>query len=501
MYITASDLYNYVKCPHLIWRDKYGPQGEKIRETNPFVDLLWQRGIQHEEEVVNKIGQFIDLHVGTLEERFERTVKEMKKGTPLLYQGVIMHDNLLGIPDLLKKISENIYVPIDIKSGMGFEGSDEDDVDEGKPKKHYALQLCLYVEILKNLGFAKENNGKIIDISGKEVDYLLDTAQGSKTPESWWGLYQSVKKDVKALLENQQQNKPALSGICKLCCWCNSCKKWCRKESDLTNIFYLGRSRRDVISKDIKIEKMEQLKELNIATILASKKLDKSFLRGIGEELLKKYINRAEIITKTKKPVVYKKIELPKVPTELFFDIEDDPTQDFIYLHGVYKREKGKGEFIPFLAKEFARESEKEAWNMFWTYINSLPLNSYAVYYYSSHEKTAYKHLRERYPDIITQEELEGFFANPNVIDLYSKIILKYTDWPLSSYSIKDIATLLGFKWRDETPSGALSIQWYNEYLKTSDGDILKRILEYNEDDCKAMMVLKDEIESLSNRL
>jgi predicted RecB family nuclease len=37
-----------------------------------------------------------------------------------------------------------------------------------------------------------------------------------------------------------------------------------------------------------------------------------------------------------------------------------------------------------------------------------------------------------------------------------------------------------------------LSIQWYNEYLKTKDEKIIKRILEYNEDDCKAAMVLKD---------
>ena len=29
----------------------------------------------------------------------------------------------------------------------------------------------------------------------------------------------------------------------------------------------------------------------------------------------------------------------------------------------------------------------------------------------------------------------------------------------------KPIAQYLGFKWRDESPSGALSIQWFNEYI------------------------------------
>ena len=91
---------------------------------------------------------------------------------------------------------------------------------------------------------------------------------------------------------------------------------------------------------------------------------------------------------------------------------------------------------------------------------------------------------------------MESFFDHPNVIDLY-QIVTKYTDWPLSSYSLKDLATFLKFKWRDETPSGALSIQWFNEYLKSRDEKMLKRIIEYNEDDCKATMVLRDGLTNL----
>jgi len=142
-------------------------------------------------------------------------------------------------------------------------------------------------------------------------------------------------------------------------------------------------------------------------------------------------------------------------------------------------------------------EAEKEAWKNFWEYIDSLPQDDFAVYYYSAHEKTAYKKLQKLYSDVISKEKVEDFFENPNVIDLY-KIVASKTDWPLWSYSLKSIATYLGFSWRDETPSGALSIQWFNKYLETKDESILKRILEYNEDDCKATMVMKDALEKLN---
>ena len=142
---------------------------------------------------------------------------------------------------------------------------------------------------------------------------------------------------------------------------------------------------------------------------------------------------------------------------------------------------------------------KKKAWSDFWEYIKSLPKDDFAVYYYSPFEKTTYRSMQKIYSDVISEKEVEKFFANPNVIDLYTKIVLKNTDWPLGSYSLKAIAQYLDFKWRDETPSGALSIQWFNEYLKKKDEKILERILLYNEDDCKATMVLKDAIQKISS--
>jgi len=500
-YITASKLYDYIQCPHRVWRDIYGPQKEKAQETNPFVELLWEKGVRHEEKVVAGLGDFLNLKDGTLDQRFERTVAAMKNKTLLIYQGVLKDKNTLGIPDILKMLPSEEYIAVDIKAGMGFAGADEEEGEEGKPKKHYAAQLCLYTDLLKRLGFAKHNLGKIIDIHNEEVEYNLAASMGARTPETWWSFYLRILADVEKLMKNQESNKPAWAGICKLCPWHDSCEKWCKKTKDLTTIFYLGRSFRERLNQDLGVETIEQFLKLDIDSALARKEKEKQsgnkdFLLRIGKDNLVKAVNRAKILYQTKKPVAYSEIKFPQVKYELFFDIEDDPTQEFIYLHGVYERNGGKERFIDFTATEVSDIAEKNTWAKFWQYIDSLPKDDFAVYYYSAHEKTTYKKLQKRYPDVISSENVAGFFDNPNVIDLY-KIVQKQTDWPVSNYSLKTLATYLGFKWRDETPSGALSIQWFNQYLETNDQTVLKRILEYNEDDCKATMVLKDALEKL----
>ncbi|MFH1670449.1 MAG: TM0106 family RecB-like putative nuclease [Patescibacteria group bacterium] len=500
-YITASKLYDYIQCPHRVWRDIYGPQEEKIEETNPFVELLWKKGVKHEEKIVSQIGEYLDLSEGNHSERFTKTIEAMKNKSPLIYQGVLIHENMLGIPDLLKKLPDDTYMPIDIKSGTGKEGADEKTGDEGKPKKHYAVQLCLYNELLKAIGFCSHDNGIVIDIHGEQVKYDLSALMGPRSKMTWWEYYEQVKNNVAILMSNQDKNKPAMSAVCTLCPWYNSCKKWCEAAQDLTTVFYVGRNNRDKINEDLLIESLDEFVDLDIEEVMKQKESEKKsgnkdFLYRIGKDSLAKAVCRANILHRTKKPVLYGTLDFPKVSHELFFDIEDDPTQDFVYLHGVYERNSNGEHFVHFTANEISDDAEKKIWQDFWGYINSLPPNDFAVYYYSHHEKTTYKRLQKRYPDVITLKEVEDFYDNPNVIDLYS-VVQKHTDWPVGSYSLKALATYLKFKWRDETPSGALSIQWFNKYLETKDESIMDRILEYNEDDCKATMVLKDALEKL----
>ena len=116
------------------------------------------------------------------------------------------------------------------------------------------------------------------------------------------------------------------------------------------------------------------------------------------------------------------------------------------------------------------------------------------MYYYSKYERTQYRLLGSRYPGVTSPEELEWFFDPVRSIDLYYDIVTKHTEWPTYNYSVKTLAQYLGYKWRDENPSGAASIQWFNDWCQSQNPKVLQRILDYNEDDCRAMIVLKDKL-------
>lgn len=493
-FLTASKLYNYLQCPHRVWRDIYGPQDEKLKETNPFIQLLWDKGVQHEKNVLGMVGELVDLSSGDQSERIANTKQALADGVALLYQPVILAENLLGIPDFLRRIEDGTYIPVDVKSGRGFEGVEEENEGEQKLKKHYAVQLALYIEVLEKMGFSNGKRQAIIhDIEHQEVIYDLNSPMGIRDKRSFWEYYELLKVEVSLLLTNQKRNDPAMSGICKLCPWYTSCKGWVIENDDTTGLFYVGRSARDTLREDIDLKTVKDAQFIDVDSLVEQKKKDKQFLRKLGEKSLNKIKIRAEILANKKPPVLYDILDLPNVQYELYFDIEDDPTQSFVYLHGVYERGPQGQRFIPFVANAVNPASEAKAWKEFWSYIRSLPQDNFVLYYYSHHEETTYKRMAEQYPDVATSEEIEWLFDDCRAIDLY-RVISKSTDWPVGSYSLKSIAQYLGFSWRDETPSGALSIQWYNEYLKTEDKKILERILQYNEDDCIATMVIKDAL-------
>jgi uncharacterized protein len=489
--ITASMLYNYVKCPHRVAMDIFSDPKERD-PISPFVQLLWERGYSFEEDVIKWLEiPFLNLRTESNDKREKLTVEAIAAGENLIYGGRIQADNLLGEPDLLRK-QNNGYVAGDIKSGAGLEGVSEE--NDGKPKEHYAAQLAFYTDILERKGFSKERTPFIWDIHGQEVLYDLDTSRGPRTPTSMWQDYQSSLSDVQSIASGKNKTIPALTSECKLCHWRTACLKQIEKLNDLTLIPELGRSRRDKLCNYV--ADVRSLANANLSSIIQG---SKTAIPGVGADMLRKFQVRAQLQTKrAARPLLLDHIEFPSQELELFFDVETDPMREICYLHGFVERrggDIGTEKYVPFFADKTTQDAEKEAFAKALGYIYEK--HPSAIYFYSKYERTIWRGLSRRYPDVATEADIEKLFTSPVAVDLYYDVVKLKTEWPTRDLSIKTLASFLGFKWRDKEPSGASSVEWYNRWVETGDLQIKRRILDYNEDDCVAMRVLTDALRNI----
>ncbi len=491
--ITASMLYDLVQCPKRVELDLFGDTKDRD-EISPFVRMLWERGAVHEREVVESgTLQVLDLTQAPSDEKERLTLEAMRRGEPLIYGGRIAADGLVGIPDLLRCVS-GLYVPMDIKSGRGEEGGGDDDGD-GKPKPHYAVQLALYVDILERIGLSAGRYGVILDVNGDEVVYRLDEPRGVRNPETLWDFYQTHLATARRIVDQTVTPKGALASSCKLCHWYSSCGKALKAAGDLTLIPMLGRAIRDVMETDLPT--LADFADCNPEAFIAK---DKTAFKGVGADRLRTFHVRAKLLTTPDaKPYLKAPVILPLSEVEYFFDIEVDPMRDFTYLHGIVERRGGDSaneRFIAYFTDDESPEAEREMFARSVAHLNSEPTAT--IWYYSKYERTIYRKLQARYPDVCSPEDIEALFDPARAIDLYNDVVTKATEWPTNDHSIKTLAKYLGFGWRDTNPSGAASIEWFDQWVRTRDPAIKARILDYNEDDCKATRVLLDGIRALS---
>jgi predicted RecB family nuclease len=488
MTVTASVLYDLVQCPQRVALDAFGDPANRD-PIKAFVRLLWERGALFEREAIAKLSQpFTDLSKASDSDRERLTFEAMARGDSLIHGGRIRVDDLIGAPDLLRK-EPGGYVPGDIKSGRGKEGGNED--NDGKPKLHYAVQLALYVDILERLKLSAGRRAFVWDIHGNEVAYDFSTVEGV----SLWDDYQIALIGARAIFTRHTRPSPAYASLCKLCHWHTYCVAQLTAADDLTLIPHLGRKERDVMQDSVP----------TIAALAASNpdgfmQGRKTVFRGIGPDRLRLFQARAAMLKASpSQPYLRAPVRLELAPLELFFDVEVDPLRDVCYLHGFIERHRGDNtteRFAAFFADTPTPAAERETFAAALDYLAAH--GAAVVYHYSKYERTTYRKLQGRYPDICTPEDIERLFEAPRAVDLYGDVVTQATEWPTRDQSIKTLAKYLGFAWRDNDPSGAASIEWFDRWCRERSPEIRQRILDYNEDDCRATRVLLDGIRGLA---
>ena len=200
------------------------------------------------------------------------------------------------------------------------------------------------------------------------------------------------------------------------------------------------------------------------------------------------------------------KLKCPTADVEV--DIDMESYDDATYLWGasvtlnthVEGIEPGYRAFVEW--GELTAEAEAKIFQDFWQWLSDLREKCAAqgltiagyCFWAQAEDGAMNRAVESPLPGGPTQGDLQSFRSQTPAqwIDMHD--IAKQqiqTEGPLG---LKQLAVAAGFHWRDENPSGEASMLWYEVARnETPEGSTSRqRLLEYNEDDCRATKALRD---------
>lgn len=189
-----------------------------------------------------------------------------------------------------------------------------------------------------------------------------------------------------------------------------------------------------------------------------------------------------------KRIYVYEIPALPQSGTDVYFDVEGTEEGNFIYLAGILVAKNHKIERYSFWADTPGEETD--------IFLECLRIieshHDYTVYHYGSYELAYLNRMRKKLQT--ESQSIDKMIANScNLLSaLYSNIY-----FPTFSNGLKEVGSFLGFQWSDEKASGLQSLIWRHEWEKSGSPDYKQKLVQYNTEDCQALVMLKNFIERI----
>ena len=172
----------------------------------------------------------------------------------------------------------------------------------------------------------------------------------------------------------------------------------------------------------------------------------------------------------------------------VFLDIETDLTQSLVWLVGIYF--KKTGEFSQFIAHSSRQE---------------LKILRQLLTRLNGHSGTIYTFSGTRFDERVLKNRMDEYRMDysdlPEFEDVYHSIRSSIV-FPLKSYSLKSIANFFGYEYRHPDLDGfTVALEYMSNYQRTKDKKLLRRLLEYNEDDIRSLPWMLDKISSVVEKL
>lgn len=458
--ITEKSFYKYLKCPSWIAHDAK----EESLVEHDLRTKLQQDGLLREKQLALLANRpFEEVVTEDVDEAVLRTLALMREGTQTIFRPVLVHGHWIARPDVLERVEGTshfgayYYVACDLKRSRRL-------------KDEYCFQGCFYAELLARAQGVKPHQGYVMHPNGEVESYLL---------EEYTTRFHLTLDAIERILEGEDEPH-FLTSDCKQSPWFSRCRTHSEACDDLSRLNRIWRS------------ELHALHDAGIRTVtdFARTPWERAFaaVHGVTEERLRLLHEQAKAVVDDR-VIVYGKPAFPDVATCMVIDVESDPLRDVHYLIGVLEvQDDAPGAYRTFLAKK--PSEERAMWEEFCTYLAQHP--SVPILHYGWYEVDVVRQLSERYGT-----PSAGVETTKRMVDVLTAMRERII-FPLSFYSLKDVAKYLGFHWRTADAGGMDSVDWYEDWLERGDAPALQRVIEYNEDDVRATWHVVDWARTLT---
>lgn len=480
--ISASDLVGFSECRHMTWRGLEIAAGRMDRPSgrDPFLELLAQRGLAHEAEHLESLGDDVveiaePRTVADLRVAADATLDAMRAGSSVIFQATLFDGQFEGRADFL--------VRVEGASDLGdfhYEAHDTKVARSVKPSA--LLQLAHYSWQLERLqGRAPELMHVVLGNGEIESVPYVDVAP----------LHDEIRADVLDFVASTPEEPyPDPVARCSTCMWKDVCSERRAADDHLSLVFGM---RKDHAKKLVGagVETMSALAEFGGQI----PKFNPGVLRRLKHqaELQSRGHRAYEVVDDDESGRAHGLSMLPE-PSEqdLFFDLEGFPLADpsLEYLWGWtdskdrYTRHWGHDREAELtaaraLVAEVRRRREIDP--------------AMHVYHYAPYEKTVMSRLAA---DAGVDLEWDEFLRDGVFVDLY-QVVRNGIRISEGSYSIKKLEPFYGLDRDADVANGADSVVEYDRWLTSGEDALLADIARYNEEDCVSTRMARDWLEGL----
>lgn len=503
--ITAVDLSNHLACPHLTTLDCAAAAGRIEAPTyrDSRLDALWERGAEHERGFVDHLRhqgfEVVEIPLDfDADKAHWTTVQAISSGVAVVAQATLLRGDWVGRADVLRRVERPSRL-----GGWSYE------VWESKLARETRagtlLQLCLYSSLLASA-------------QGLEPEWVYVVPPGEDfEPErfriaDFSAYFRLVSLRFEAAVRSPDEDSyPVPTAHCGICRWWRRCDARWRGDDFLTLVAGLHRTH---------LRELENWGVRSVAGLAALPlPIARRPVRGARETYRKlREQARLQLESRERERPVFELLLPPEPdrglsrlpepsPGDLFLDLEGDPfvtPSGIEYLLGFVVFDPD-GELEHHARWALDRESEKTGFEWLvdevWARWQRHP--GLHIYHFTSYEPAALKRLMGRYAT--REDEIDRFLRAGLFVDLHS-IVRQALRAGVEQYSLKALEPLHEFERVVPLREASKALRAVEAGLELRrqpdlDPELRRAIEDYNGDDCRSIVSLRDWLESLRRKL